>query len=208
MRRLLLALFTSLLVAGTLLPASSPSASATARARTAPALRAAPTLRAASGLPSRDAWLADVRQAMEGSGRYLDRRKSWARPGAKLAMVLDIDNTSLQTHYDWPAPLIRMRGLSRHAQQLGMQVFFVTGRLRGAAVDSAKRALTHGGYKYAGVCGRKKGEGLVHSKTRCRRAIAAQGFKIVINLGNRSTDLQGPYFEKGYKLPDYGGRLS
>jgi hypothetical protein len=46
-----------------------------------------------------------------------------------------------------------------------------------------------------------------HSKQRCRASFRADGFRIVANVGNRSTDFVGGGYERAFKLPDYGGRL-
>lgn len=156
-------------------------------------------------LPSKARWHADVRQAMQGSIPYLEARA--ARDGGRLAIVLDIDNTSLATEYDWPRPVRPTLRFARHADRLGMGVFFVTGRHRGTLANP-RRELRRAGYEVTGMCGRGRGESLVHSKRRCRRQIAAKGWTIVANVGNHRSDLVGGDYERGFRLPSYGGRLS
>ena len=34
-----------------------------------------------------------------------------------------------------------------------------------------------------------------------------KGFRLIANIGNRRTDFVGGNYMRGYKLPDYGGRL-
>lgn len=159
----------------------------------------------AAALPSKAQWRADVRQVMHGSVAYLDQRA--AQGGGRLAVVLDIDNTSLASHYEWPEPVRPTLRFARHAHALDMGVFFVTGRYHDR-LRGARRALEDAGYTITGMCGRRHGESLTHSKQRCRRQITRAGWRIVANVGNRRTDLVGRNYERGYRLPSYGGRLS
>jgi hypothetical protein len=158
----------------------------------------------AAPLPTKAQWQADVRRAMTGSIGYLDRR---VPQGGRLAITLDIDNTSLATEYAWPRPVRPTLRFARHAHELGVDVFFVTGRYAGT-LRSARAALKAAGYPIRWMCGRERGESLAHSKQRCRARIAAKGWTIVANVGNRRSDLIGGDYERGFKLPSYGGRLS
>ena len=163
----------------------------------------------AAGLPSKSRWEADVRQAMRGSVAYLDERASQpvSQGGGPLAIVLDIDNTSLASHYAWPQPVRPTLRFTRHAHRLEVGVFFVTGRYQDS-LGSARRALKRAGYTVTGMCGRRHGEALAHSKQRCRRQITREGWRIIANVGNRRSDLVGRNYERGFRLPSYGGRLS
>jgi hypothetical protein len=60
----------------------------------------------------------------------------------------------------------------------------------------------------AGICGRRDGEGLVHSKTRCRSHYVDLGYTLVANVGNRATDFEGGYYERAYRLPNYDNQLT
>ncbi|TNM38614.1 acid phosphatase [Nocardioides albidus] len=173
----------------------------------APLAAASATERATGPLPSAAQWQADVRAvyARKRPGAYLTQR---AASGEKrLAVVLDIDNTSLATHYSWPAPIKRTLRLTRKAESKGMGVFFVTGRFADS-LDNVTRALDAAGYHHDGICGRQHGETLADSKQRCRAEYAAQGWTIVLNVGNRSTDFVGADYERKLRLPSYGGALS
>jgi hypothetical protein len=44
-------------------------------------------------------------------------------------------------------------------------------------------------------------------KTAQREEIEDDGYTIIENIGNNTTDLTGGYAEKTYKLPDYDGLL-
>ncbi|MBM7517262.1 HAD family acid phosphatase [Nocardioides nitrophenolicus] len=162
---------------------------------------------AAGPLPSAAQWQADVRAvyAKKRPGAYLTER---AASGQKrLAIVLDIDNTSLATHYSWPQPIKRTLKLTRKAQSRGMSVVFVTGRFEDSLANVTK-ALDAAGYHHDGICGRRHGEALADGKQRCRAQYADQGLTFVLNVGNRSTDFVGGDYERRLKLPSYGGALS
>ncbi|MDH2415700.1 HAD family acid phosphatase [Nocardioides sp. CER19] len=159
----------------------------------------------AAALPSKAVWRADVRQAMRGSDAFIARRVQ--QPHARLAIVLDIDNTSIATHYAWPRPVRRTLRFAQHARSLGYGVFFVTGRYQDT-LPGVRPVLRRAGYPITGMCGRQHGERLVHSKQRCRTLISRRGWTITANVGNSRTDLIGGSFERGFKLPSYGGQLS
>jgi hypothetical protein len=161
----------------------------------------------AGGLPSKAQWLADVSTALTGADAYLTSR---AAKGGKLAIVLDIDNTSIATHYAWPEAVGPTLTVARRAAALGMKVFFVTGRFEtgSGGVANAVPALRGAGYSWQAICGRKAGEKLAASKKRCRGAIAKQGYAIVANVGNNGPDFAGGNYEKAYRLPNYDGKLS
>ncbi|MGO4257687.1 HAD family acid phosphatase [Marmoricola sp. RAF53] len=172
-----------------------------------PVVAQTPAHARAAALPSKRVWLADVSTAMSGSIRYLDDRVAAAGTGQGLAVVLDIDNTSIATHYAWPDPVLRVRTFARHARALGIKVYFVTGRLR-TDVPNVRPVLRRAGYTFTSICGRNQGESLPASKQRCRRSITAAGSTIVANVGNRSTDFAGGNYERAFRLPNYGNQLS
>lgn len=161
----------------------------------------------AAGLPSKSVWLADVSTAMAGSLTYLDRRVARAGDGESLAIVLDIDNTSIATEYAWPQPVKRVRTFALHAAAQGVAVYFITGRMQ-SQVSEVAPVLRKAGYRFARICGRRPGESLAASKQRCRRWVAAKGYTIVANVGNRSTDFVGKNCERAFKLPNYDNQLS
>jgi hypothetical protein len=166
-----------------------------------------PGAAARKSLPSQAVWLRDVRVALRGAPAYLDRKAERSGDPSGLAIVLDIDNTSLQSHYAWPKAVPATLRVAKHAADLGMHVFFVTGRLN-RGLGSVKPILTDQGYRYDKVFGRRPDEGLVHEKSRHRVRITNRlGYRIVADIGNHATDLAGPDTGRRYKLPDYGGLL-
>jgi hypothetical protein len=157
------------------------------------------------GLPSERQWHHDVARAMRGSHAYLDRVTAGTH--GPQAINLDIDNTALATVYRPGTATPAVLSFARHAQQHGVAVMFNTART-GAMVAKARRLLTHAGYTVDGLCSRRRGEAVTHSKQRCRRHVIAQGYTIVANVGNRGTDFAGAHNDgRRFHLPNYGGRL-
>lgn len=159
----------------------------------------------AAELPSKQKWLDDTAQALIGSRPYVDRKV--AGTSGKLALNLDIDNTSLQSHYDRGKAVPRTLRLARYAKRKGVYILFNTGRhvsVRNRAIAQLKRA----GFPVDGLCGRRTGESLPQSKQRCRQSFVNNGYRLIANIGNRSTDFVGGNYLRAYRLPNYGGQLS
>ncbi|AHH93576.1 HAD family acid phosphatase [Kutzneria viridogrisea] len=158
---------------------------------------------APSTLPSYSQWQADVKQAVDPVIPWL--RDRVAQGGSKLAIVLDIDNTSLETEYNPGRPNKPVLAVAQWADQHNVSVLFVTAR---TSSSSARSQLGSAGYPVDGICTRQSGEGTAEGKQRCRRELTEEGYTITANIGNRSTDLEGGDYERGFKLPDYDGQLS
>ncbi len=149
----------------------------------------------------------------------------------KLAIVLDIDETSLSSyceekHEDYgyipsmfetwivsPEASIPIPGTLRlfnHARTLGVEVFFLTGRggYKGNdQTESTARNLTTAGYKgWTGLILRDESERQMPTteyKASERAKIVAQGYKIILNMGDQWSDLNGdPKAEISVKLPN------
>ena len=164
---------------------------------------------AQAALPSQSQWTTDVDHAMSGSRIYLRDRVGDSAVGKKLAVNLDIDNTSLASHYDAGTPVPVVLRFARYARSHGVLLLFNTGRRRGGGrLLAAERQLTAAGYRVTEVCGRASGEALAAGKQRCRRHFAAQGYTIVANVGNRATDFTGGDYERAFRLPDYDRQLA
>ncbi|MFC6599479.1 HAD family acid phosphatase [Kitasatospora paranensis] len=201
----------AVLVAAALTGAAAvPAAAATpAPAATAPVPgQVAP---AAAAAVTEAQWLADVTTALAPARPWIDQR-AVALHGGRPAIVLDIDNTSLQTHFHpflMPAVPATL-DLAGFARSRGVAVFFVTARPD--FVEPVTRyGLAHAGYPVDGLYGRDLGD-LFHAvqdfKTASRADIERRGYTIVANIGNNLTDLQGGHAERTFKLPDYDGLLS
>ncbi|MBQ1444156.1 MAG: hypothetical protein IIZ13_09960 [Renibacterium sp.] len=160
-------------------------------------------------------WLADVDDALDGSLDYVQNRVANKASGEKLAVVFDIDDTSLATDFAKDKSNIPAIGsslaLAKKADSLGVKVFFVSNRLYDGdrtSNTSTKQALSKVGYPVFEIY-HQSGERypVQQFKTASRQDIEDRGYTIIANTGNRQTDLDGGYAEKTYKLPDYDGVL-
>ncbi len=163
---------------------------------------------AEAAVPSQEQWASDVNRALAGSRVYVGRRV--ASGGTGLAVNLDIDNTSLASHYAYGQAVPLVLRLARYAESRGVTLLFNTGRVRGhGALQAVARDLTRAGYQVGEVCGRTRTrESLTHSKQRCRRHFVAEGYTIIANVGNRRTDFYGGNYERAFRLPSYGNQLA
>src|SRR4051812_22636071 len=77
-------------------------------------------------------WLSDVAAVTGPAQTYIDGRAAANSSGAKLAIVLDIDNTALASHFEggYPTPATApVLSLAKDAHGRGVSVFFVTARV-------------------------------------------------------------------------------
>lgn len=157
---------------------------------------------------------------------YLRQRAAHRLPQEKLALVLDIDETTLSNYaqlskadfgYDskafaaWidsaAAPAIpgTLR-LYKEARRLNVSVFFITGR------SMAQRAATERNLRGQGFEGWQElimrpptqaSSTALEYKSAVRAALAAQGYTIALNVGDQWSDLKGtPEAEFSVKYPD------
>jgi hypothetical protein len=191
---------TGLVLSGALLVSTGPAAAAPAPAAAAVA---------AQSLPPYATWIADVTAVTDTAKAYLATRLPDTR--AKTAIVLDIDNTALESKYH-PDPFAPatppVLALAQQARAAGAAVFFVTNR------PDIIKAWTEGnlssvGYQWTGLYMRPtfSGDSAQTLKTSARVKIEGLGYTIVANIGNSDTDLAGGHAERTFKLPDYGGQL-
>ncbi|MDP3705919.1 MAG: HAD family acid phosphatase [Legionellaceae bacterium] len=143
----------------------------------------------------------------------------------KLAIVLDIDETSL-SYYDHmykrhfthdpiasreeiltenapaikPILLLYQNALSHH-----IAVFFITAR-RSFAYQATVRNLKAAGYrKWAGLYTRPnyyKEPSMAPFKSETRAMIMKQGYTIIASIGDQLSDLSGGHAQKMFKLPN------
>lgn len=166
-----------------------------------------PATGSARPLPDQSEWRSDVRDAMDGSRAYLARRAD--RDRGRLAVNLDIDNTALATHYAPGEATPAVLRFALRAHRLDMAVLFNTARRQGEGnLRKAKAMLREAGYPVTRICGRHRATSIVDGKQRCRRLFRERGYTLVANVGNRRTDFAGRGYERAFRLPSYGGRLS
>ncbi|AIV34993.1 HAD family acid phosphatase [Streptomyces sp. CCM_MD2014] len=160
-----------------------------------------------------DTWQRDCRTVMDAALPYLKERIADTRPGEKQAIVLDIDNTSLETDFgfSYPQPANRpVLEAAQYAQEHGVALFFVTAR-PGIIEAPTEWNLAHAGYESSGLYVRgflDLFKDVAVYKTEQRAEIESKGYTIIANIGNSATDLSGGHAERTFKLPDYDGQLS
>ncbi|HWS37108.1 MAG TPA: HAD family acid phosphatase [Actinoplanes sp.] len=161
---------------------------------------------AAPALPSRQTWLADVTTVTDQAAVYLDGRLPDS--SVRAAIVLDIDNTALQSRYKPYDATPGVLALARQARADGAAVFFVTARpeIIEAATEINLRVV---GYQWTDIYTRPtfNFDDNQTLKTKARTDIERRGYTIVANVGNSATDLGGGHAERTFKLPDYDGQL-
>jgi acid phosphatase len=185
--------------------------------------------------------LADYAECVGGGGCYwadLDAQSRRAEPvlerivttckaGEKLAMVLDIDETSmsgfcelrredygflLASFNKWvvtPEAAVPIPGTLRlfnKARAIGVEVFFITGRSEELR-DATEKNLTLAGYKgWKGLAlrnGPQKTMATVEYKSEERKKIVDAGYRIVMSVGDQWSDLNGTSkAEISVKLPN------
>ncbi len=166
--------------------------------------------------------------AITRADRYIQHRAEanaqQAKP-QKLAIVLDIDETSL-SYYNYivahdftynkkvwehelqttDAPAIKpMLSLYHDAQQHDVAVFFVTGRTQ-SMQKATERNLKSAGYQNWAELYLKpnnyKQPSAIPYKAQARADITKKGYTIIASLGDQKSDLIGGYAEKTFKLPN------
>lgn len=140
----------------------------------------------------------------------------------KLALVLDIDETSLDnyqelnaanftgitgalllaiTSADSPAIAPTLK-LYRTARGIDVSVFFITGRPPELA-GLSEQNLTAAGYtERAGMSYKPFEDALVPFKSGARQKIEQQGFRIIANVGDQESDLEGGFADRSFKMPN------
>ncbi|MFF8102445.1 HAD family acid phosphatase [Streptomyces sp. NPDC016640] len=200
--------------AAALVALAAPAEAVPASAAAAPA--AAPVSGAVTGAAAAvdyDTWQRDCQAVMAQALPYLKQRIADPGPGEKQAIVLDIDNTALETDFgfSYPQPANKpVLEAAAYAQERGVAVFFVTAR-PGIIHAPTAYNLDEAGYESAGLYVRGFFDlfrNVAEYKTAQRADIESKGYTIIANIGNSPTDLSGGHAEKTFKLPDYDGQLS
>jgi acid phosphatase len=157
---------------------------------------------------------------------FLHRRVLHPSTEEKLALILDIDETTLSNYdemagadfaYDsarfnaWvdsaqaPAIAGTLR-LYKEAQRLGVAVFFLTGRTESQRAVTEQNLRNVGFDNWQQLILRQTDEestSALDYKSAARGRIAASGYKIILNVGDQWSDLRGkPLAEYSVKYPD------
>jgi predicted secreted acid phosphatase len=168
----------------------------------------------------------DIDHVMRNAMQYLKKRVAQNKTNPKkLAIVLDIDETSLSNYSDMrkidfggtyeeirdaedqgkdPAILPTL-ALYQYAKSNNVAVFFVTGRHEEEREVTAKNLKDAGYREWDGLVLRygefAKVPAAVY-KTAIRKKIESEGYDIVLNIGDQKSDLAGGYADRSLKLPN------
>lgn len=143
----------------------------------------------------------------------------------KLAIVLDIDETSLSNYRDMLAmnfggtwaqktaaqaqaldPAIPPTlALYKLASSKGVAVFFVTGRSQTQNTPTIKNLQAAGYNNWAGLIMRPndyQATSVIPYKSGARQKIKDAGYDIVLDIGDQESDLKGGYADETFKVPN------
>jgi acid phosphatase len=157
---------------------------------------------------------------------FLRHRAAHRRPDEKLALVLDIDETTLSNYqrmvkagFAWDkdandvwvesaqAPAIpgTLR-LFKEAQRLGVSVLFLTGRPESQRAATERNLRSQGFDNWEELILRQPAQqnlSALKYKSAVRAEKVAQGYRIVLNVGDQWSDLRSdPVAEYSVKYPD------
>lgn len=158
------------------------------------------------------------------ANKFLTTRVARAKPAEKLAVVFDIDETTLTnlslmqaygygyhppTWDEWvnrgKAPaIIPVQTIYDNAVRHNVAVFFVTGRTEANRAGTEKNFREVGYETWTRIYFKPAGvpQTTQQFKTATRKAIEAEGYTIVANIGDQDSDLAGGHAEKIFKLPN------
>jgi predicted secreted acid phosphatase len=171
----------------------------------------------------------EVARVAAEANRYLVRRiprgiPKYNKTAQKLAVVFDIDETTLSNlrHIQandygyipkvWDAwvaegqatAIFPVQAVYHTAVNARVDIFFITGRSPDGAA-ATERNLRQVGYETWTRIFYKPAdfaESTRAFKIDTRRKLAAEGYLIILNIGDQNSDLVGGYAEKVFKLPN------
>lgn len=155
---------------------------------------------------------------------YIAERAARRAPGERLAIVLDIDETALSnlphlkatdfgySERAWDAWLDEARGpailpvlgVYRAARANEVAVFFISGRRERTRAGTVRNLVGQGYSQFEALLLKDdySKEPTVAFKTRERGRITAEGWTIIVNMGDQESDLAGGFSERAYKVPN------
>lgn len=170
----------------------------------------------------------ELAEVIQQARQYIDKQVSLNQEKKipqKLALVLDIDETSLsnyssmikrdftgthvQFHEDNMAaktPVIKpMLALYNKAISQGIKIFFITGRNESERQATQKNLIRAGYADWSGLYLRPAKyayKSIAPFKWHTRELITHKGYTIIASIGDQYSDLQGGYAKKAFKLPN------
>lgn len=159
------------------------------------------------------------------ANKYLAKRLNKpAKPGEKRAIVLDIDETAVTNLPHFMAndfgyvPAVWHRYVASAqakaivpvqiaydmATKAGAAVFFITARKESdrAGTEKNLRDVGYGTWTKIYYMAEGSVEPVQRYKTAIRKQLVAEGYTIILNLGDQDSDLAGGFAEKTFKLPN------
>lgn len=157
--------------------------------------------------------------------KYLAKRLNKpAKPGEKRAIVLDIDETAvtnlphLMANDFGYVPGVWHRYIATAqakaivpvqiaydmATKAGVAVFFITARKESdrAGTEKNLRDVGYGTWTKIYYQAENSEEPAQRYKAAIRKQLVAEGYTIILNLGDQDSDLDGGFAEKTFKLPN------
>ncbi|QBR83358.1 acid phosphatase [Legionella israelensis] len=171
------------------------------------------------------AYQQELTRAIDRAHQLILQQAKHYRKGQKLAIVLDIDETSLsnykyllqrdfsnnpkQVHQeilkaDAPA-ILPMRALYNDAIKHGIHVFFITGRTEDERTATIKNLHKAGYRNWSGLYLKSNAQKTIPAlryKTQKRAEITQKGYIIIASIGDQVSDIEGGYTQMGFKLPN------
>lgn len=146
-------------------------------------------------------------------------------PNDKLAVVLDVDDTALSTYeyqhgmgfghngklwHQWIAmqrataikPVLEF---CKRAKELDIALFFVSGRREAQQKDTEMNLRQCGFPEWNKMYVKPdayRNKSVIPYKIDCRKDIVAKGYRIVANIGDQKSDLEGGYADACFLLPN------
>ena len=173
------------------------------------------------------AYARDFAAATAEARAWIEQRAASRRPGERLAIVLDVDETALSNlpHMraedfgyhprDWVAwidsanapALEPMLELFRSARARDVAILFLTGRRDPRERPGTEENLRRAGFSdYASLRLAAPADSALRTtaarKTAARAAWAAEGWTIIATIGDQESDLVGGHAERAFKLPN------
>lgn len=168
----------------------------------------------------------DIQATANRAMQYLKKRIAEKRDKKKkLAIILDIDETSLSNYSDIreadfggsleQIQLAEDKGtdpaiaptleLYQYAKANNVAVFFITGRHESERETTAKNLKAAGYDNWDGLVlrdGEYTKAPAADYKTAIRKKLTSEGYDIALNMGDQKSDLAGGYADKTFKLPN------
>jgi len=169
---------------------------------------------------------AEIEEQADRSIQFLRSRSQHTKPGERLAVIFDIDETALSNYpyllrsdftiepVSWNQWVESVQATAipgtlrvyNEAKTLHLSIFFITGRRDSQRQATEKNLHARGYTDWDGLTLRSPEEAKLPAaeyKPHARQKIVDRGFHIILNIGDQISDLAGyPQAELSVKLPD------